>query len=224
MDIILADDFCYRERFDCIIPISVYVPSDGNEPSIAVYPDFLTIAQEFSRKFPDNILCNEALQWLNDQISAIIDEDYMRTEENITEIFLNFVAEFQSDIREESILPSSNMHIDDEEWDGQPCCTTNIGGNILSVAGVNDTMDEDEEGEISICVETEEEFRGKGFAASNVAALNRWLLGEGNFKKVKYECSCRNIPSVRTAEKAGMRLAGRTYYYVAYLRDGDLEE
>jgi len=94
---------------------------------------------------------------------------------------------------------------------------------ILSYAVVNDVLDEDAEGEISISVETDEEHRGKGYGSSNVAALAKWLLTDGQYRKVKYECSSRNAASVRTAQKAGLRLVGRTYYAVAYLRDGDLE-
>ena len=231
MNIITSDDFCYREQLDCIIPVTICIPEDGSEPTIAAYPDFLDIVTQFCEKFQSDLLSEPALRWLDEKIFPMISRNYEREEEAIQEIFENYVAESLRDVNEEIILVNSIMNYEGDaqetgielDLDDQPNCVTVENGKIVSYAGINDTFDDDDEGEISICVETDENYRGKGYAASNTAALIRWLIIEEKYQKIKYECSCRNYASVKTAQKAGMRLAGRTYYYVAYLRDGELE-
>jgi RimJ/RimL family protein N-acetyltransferase len=82
---------------------------------------------------------------------------------------------------------------------------TCIDGKIVSIAACNEALDPDIQTEeinvTGIAVGTHEDYRGKGYAVSNVAALAEHHLRKG--KQVTYITSVLNQASQNTAASAG---------------------
>ena len=98
----------------------------------------------------------------------------------------------------------------DEESRNCPIFGTVQDGKLLSFANLNS-----DDGEVAdIGVETAPGEEGKGYAASNAAALALYFLKKG--RRVFYETEASNLPSVRIAEKLGMTQTVAEYHYVCF--------
>jgi RimJ/RimL family protein N-acetyltransferase len=80
---------------------------------------------------------------------------------------------------------------------------TLIDGRIVSVAKRNNAHE--------IGIGTHEDYRGKGYAVSNVAAMAEYILGKGLY--VYYETNNLNAGSRRTAEAAGFTEIYREQFF-----------
>ena len=83
---------------------------------------------------------------------------------------------------------------------GDPLAFVTVSdGKVLSYAYENPDLSGD--GTSDIAVETAEEYRGRGYGTSNVAALAYYLLDPG--RTVTYTAEYGNLPSRKIAEKVG---------------------
>jgi len=122
------------------------------------------------------------------------------------------------------ILPSSEPLMPDHGYEnltdcepdplgeGLLCFGTVADGRILSAASENPHAEGDTV--VDVGVETAEGYEGKGYAASNVAALAYYLLDPG--VTVTYIAEDDNLPSRRVAEKVGFIPHTRELRVVAY--------
>lgn len=92
---------------------------------------------------------------------------------------------------------------------GEPSASVYSDGERVSYASVNDLP-----GVSEIFVETDEKYRGRGYASACVAALARFLFSQG--KKAAYVCDTENVPSMKVAGKAGFIRTGRRLTAVWY--------
>ena len=124
----------------------------------------------------------------------------------------------RTEVNKSLVLESSEVILPDHSYgceveldggqteDGFICFGTVVDGRIVSVAAEN-PHDEDNT-MIDIGVETAEEHREKGYAASNTAALAYYLLDTGI--TVTYTAEDDNIPSIHLAEKVGFKRYAHT--------------
>ena len=85
--------------------------------------------------------------------------------------------------------------------DGRLCFATVIDNEIVSAAGENAYREKEDT--VNIWVESDEAFRGKGYGASNTAALTYYLLDTG--MTVSYTVDDDNLVSARLAERVGFK-------------------
>lgn len=95
---------------------------------------------------------------------------------------------------------------------GLPAYITVEDGCVVSIATVNETMEE--RNLLEITVETAVGFRRNGFAISNTAALALDIMGAG--KKAVYCCRTLNTASNEVAKRCGLEEAGRFFAISAY--------
>ena len=132
-----------------------------------------------------------------------------------------FVCLSSTQINKTVILPSTVEISDDfskygirrKSWDGDDYCYRGFGtimnGDLLSWCIENSHFMDDDS--TIIGVRTDENYRGNGYAASNVAALCNYLQGKG-MSTIYYECALDNIASYRTAQKANLEYIGEVHY------------
>lgn len=132
-----------------------------------------------------------------------------------------FVCSSLTQINKTAILPSTVEISDDfskygikrKSWDGDDYCYhgfgTVVNGELLSWCIENSHFLDDDS--TIIGVRTDDNYRGNGYAASNVAALCDCLQSKG-MSTIYYECALDNIASYHTAQKANLEYIGEVYY------------
>ncbi len=195
--------------YDILWPINI-VLRDGNLT--------VTVSEEIADKvdFLDGMTEQELTSEENiDRLISLIDEE---CEKNGYEISYGknrvYKMTRREDINKALILDSSEVLVPDGEYDslieidveaieaGYLCFATVLDGNIVSVATENSYRKD--ETTVNIGVETAEEYKNRGYGASNVAALTYYLLDTG--MTVEYTVDNENEVSIRLAERVGFNL------------------
>lgn len=144
---------------------------------------------------------------------------------------VRFAINDRNNVNKSLVLDSSEVLLEDHGYEclvdvpseelseGFICFGTVLDGKIVSVATEN-PHDEDATS-IDIGVDTAEGYRGRGYAASNVASLVYYLLDTG--VTVTYTVEDGNLPSIALAEKVGFKRSGR-FFQVFGTRLSDDEE
>ena len=145
---------------------------------------------------------------------------------------LRYTISDRADVNKSLVLDTSEVILEDHGYeclvdvprddlsDGFICFGTVLDGKIVSVATEN--PHEDDVTSIDIGVDTAEEYRGKGYAASNVASLVYYLLDTG--VTVTYTAEDGNVPSIRLAEKVGFKRYSRVLQVFGTKMSGDSGE
>ncbi len=185
---------------------------------IEAYEGVRSIAEEFADRFAKHPFSPAALKWLDVQLTPFChSHGYYRETRGRYRCYYQYAYGEPVD---GVIQPTSQM------WEGSPCLSgllldldpawptfvTVVDGIIVSAARTNE-YDPDESAP-EITVETAVEYRGKGYGASNVAALARWLVQRDEFPQ--YVCSRYNFASAKVAQRAGFRKVGKFYAFTAY--------
>lgn len=227
-----------NQGFDMIIPFTI---SDYDQKlRVEAYPETEETAREFIRLFADSPFSDAALEWLNSDLHPLCERWGYETDEDnsLRDWSYAFSADTQNRPDVSVILPSTqnleakeeledileNTYINNRagEWDSYCYSYAAFGsiedGKIVSLCSENSHFGPDDETELGI--ETAFEYRRRGYAASNLSAITAFLLDRGQ-KRVWYKCSRMNIASAATAKKAGLRLTGRSYNYIAYLKGNE---
>ncbi len=230
-----GEEFVFENEWDTAVPITVR-KKDGGETEIEVFPTYEKEAKEFVSRFGDDPFCDEALQFIWENIGTKMRERGYSDEEKFRDrYYYTYVMKSVSDVNENAILPTTlplskknirskknmttfdlKLYIEEE----MQSFITVSDGKILSIASENRSASEDVDDlgipVVEIGVETHKDSRGLGYAASNAAALCKLLLSDGDVY-VTYETEKTNIASQKCAEKAGFKRYGRCYYYVMRL-------
>ena len=218
--IVYEEETPLTEGFDPIFPIGVTLTAEGDR-TVTAFPSCRDVA-EYLDGLPAEALFTDdtgeaLLSMLREHLTAWGYE---------AEIAFSTVYHLtdRQQIDRRVILPSSEPLMPDHGYEnltdcepdplgeGLLCFGTVEDGKILSAASENpheggDTV-------IDVGVETAEGHEGKGYAASNVAALAYYLLDPG--VTVTYIVEDDNLPSRRVAEKVGFLPHTRELRVVAY--------
>ena len=84
------------------------------------------------------------------------------------------------------------------------CFATIIDNKIVSCASAGYHADENNAKIIGISTVTHKDYRGKGYAVSNVVALCEYILGMQENKEIHYITDINNIASQKTALSSGL--------------------
>ena len=223
--VILDDNTPLTEGFDMLFPVGVTLTADGNRTvtafpeteDVASYLDALPAEELFTPKTAAAVLTR-----LADRLAA-----WGYEAEAATSTVYHLTDRQQ--VNRRVILPSTEALMPDHGYenltDCQPdplgegllCFGTVEDGRILSAASENPHAEDDVV--IDIGVETAEGHEGKGYAASNVAALAYYLLDPGI--TVTYIAEDDNLPSRRVAEKVGFLPSTRELRVVAWREEDE---
>ena len=216
--------------FDTAIPLSVSRRGE-EEPVITAYRAADTTAHALEERMRDarfDCFSEDALHWLDGQLRPLMARyGFCPDEKRLGRWIYDFELTDPAQVRTEAIRPDTVRVLDPEregltaetfyrfdcelDADDVYFCTVD-GGRIVSVANINTYPEGSRIREIG--VETCGAYRRRGCAASNAAALARYLAERGYV--VQYRCHCRNEGSRRVAERAGFACVGKSYHYVCY--------
>ena len=84
------------------------------------------------------------------------------------------------------------------------CFATIIDNKIVSCASAGYNADKIDDSIIEVTVKTHEDYRGKGYAVSNVVALCEYVLNMQENKEIHYMTGINNIAAQKTAISAGL--------------------
>jgi len=101
-------------------------------------------------------------------------------------------------------------------WPNYPnyCFATIIDNKIVSCASAGYHADKINDTIVEISVVTNKDYRGKGYAVSNVVALCEYILNMQEEKEVYFMTDSNNIASQKTALSAG--LIKKRYGYIMF--------
>ncbi len=225
------EQFVFDTKADVMVPIEIFKGEDGSSV-ITVYSACRYIADELDERFGTDPMSETAVAWIEDamrKITALWGYEF-------DPYYRDPICEFVLDDKSKLNLAAKNEHTRiftnaedagglakltlhgieceaDREDDGT--ATVVIDGKIVACASVNDYWDSGDRAEIN--VETAVGYRGRGYGTSAVVALCEFLMGFGY--GVSYKCREANSASVKIAEKAGFRRAGKRLSFVCYRKD-----
>ncbi len=216
------EEFALGEDSDVAVPISVSEDADG-AVTVTVYSRFAKEAEEFAKKYESDPFSARALDFIDSAFAPPMSGYGFRFEREYDQTLLTFTSSGKTEKSGKTVYIGTQAELEKYEFmtagdfeidDGDPCDAAFAvveDGKIVSVAAVNDYSDD---GAVEINVETAPAFRGRGFATAAVSALASYLEGLG--ERVTYKCRKSNAASVKVAEKAGMKYAGKAFNYVCY--------
>ncbi len=213
----------FKSDYPMIVPF--LVESYGDDLEIEVYSGVKRLAKRYVKRYGKDIFSDEALAALNEELEKYaLSHGYEGETHERLRWYYSFSMRSTENLDISAILPSS-VKIEDESLENLttldvkeniekniPMFATVVDSKIVSMACVNEYG----EGQkmLEITVETAPEYRRRGYARSNTAALAKYLVENGY--SVAYCCSRYNEGSRRIAESLGFDLDGRFYAYNAY--------
>lgn len=185
---------------------------------IEAYEGVRSIAETFADRFAKHPFSTAAMKWLDEMLTPFCNaHGYYRESRGRYRWYHQYTygepvdGVIQSTSQFWEGTPSlSGLLLDlDPAW---PTFVTVVDGVIVSAARTNEYDPDESTPEIT--VETAVGHRGKGYGASNVAALAAWLAEREEYPQ--YVCSRYNHASAKVAQRAGFRKAGKIYAFTAY--------
>lgn len=212
----------------CIaVPIEIAV-FENSEPTVTAYPSFKKQAEEYRERFESAPLCKEAVFFVKESLSAKMDklgyepDDgegghllYFFADENTvvnkrmtdaSMVMISRTSDFEKYICPEELFPE----VDDED-EADVYFVAVCEGRIVAFAGVNDIT---ADGALEINVETDADFRNKGYGSAVAAELICYLVSLG--ERVAYCCNYSNIASQKLAKSIGLKFEKEVYSFVYY--------
>lgn len=205
---------------EVMIPFS-FALKNGCEPVVWALEPLIIEAEKLEKFLVScEIDSKEALKAIETKAREYAENrGYIQSEEDTGISFVFTPKEGISPISELPVLLSEKDYNEksafDFYFDGIEAFGVKINGIAVSAASTNpDEQDETNPfyGYTEIGVETLSEHRGQSYAAMCLSSLAAHLEAKG--EKVMYVCSENNLPSIRTAEKAGFEKEGIMYFYV----------
>ncbi len=210
-----------------LVPMEIGRDQEGTV-SILAYPFCRQTAETFEARFSSDPFGKEALAYLMEALTPAMNDLGYGTEGADTHLHIEYRCK---DVKEEVILPHTllvdtlegeeNEELDLEGFVLDPAdpidrmAVIRRDGKVVCYAGLNDLCEED--GLLELTVECQAAYRRRGYAASCVALLTRYLKNLG--QDVKYVTSAENRPSQKTADKAGFAPYRTTLSFVCLRRE-----
>ena len=217
------DKYIFKGDYPMVVPF--LVSEYGEDLEIEVYSGVKRIAKRFVKKNRKDIFSDEVLSLLNEELEKYSNAHGYEGEERERLRWYYSYSMKNAEKLDTSAIFASSIKIGDERFENLttldvienlekdiPMFASIVDGNIVSMACVNEHTKDQRM--LEITVETAPEYRKKGYARSNTAALAKYLLESGY--SVAYCCSRYNEGSRRIAESLGFDLVGRFYAYNAY--------
>lgn len=229
-----GEEFVFENDWDTAVPITVR-KRDGADVYIEVFPTYEREAREFEARFADDPFSRDALSFLWERIGVPMEARGYRDEKKFRHRWYHTLVIKRADEIDKSVILPSTKRLSKRAIRGKNNRTTfdleryieeeiNAfvtveGDDIVSIAAENMSCSGDFDDDIDcggtteIGVETAVEYRRRGFAASNAAALALYLIANDGVY-VTYETDCDNEASLAAARRAGFVEYGKCYYYV----------
>lgn len=220
------DKNIFKSGYPMIVPF--LVTEYGDDLEIEVYSGVKRFCKKLVKKYGKDIFSDEVLSELNEELEKYANfHGYEGETHERLRWYHSFSMRSTDNLDVSAILPSSvrieediyenltTLEVKDNLEKNIPMFATLEDGKIASMACVNEYG----EGQkmLEITVETAPEYRKRGFARSNTAALAKYLIEKGY--SVAYCCSRYNIGSERIARSLGFDYVGRFYAYNAYKKN-----
>ncbi len=213
----------FKADYPMIVPF--LVSEYGEDLEVEVYSGVKKLVKSFVKNYGKDIFSDEALSLINEELEKYaLSHGYEGETHERLRWYYSFSMRNAEKLDVSAILPSSvriesdgfenltTLEVKENLEKNIPMFATVENGKILSMACVNEYGDGQRM--LEITVETSPEYRKKGYARSNTAALAKFLLENGY--SVAYCCSRYNKGSRRIAESLGFDFVGRFYAYNAY--------
>lgn len=213
----------FKADYPMIVPF--LVTEYGDTLEIEVYSGVKRLVKRHVKRYADAIFSDDSLSLINEELEKYADaHGYEGERHERLRWYHSFSMKNVENLDITAILPSS-VKIEEDDLENLttidvkenlekkiPTFASLVDGKIVSLACVNEYG----QGQrmLEITVETAPDYRKKGYARSNTAALAKFLLE--NSYSVAYCCSRYNEGSRRIAESLGFDLNGRFYAYNAY--------
>lgn len=216
------------EEFPLEYPGVVPVMMDMEEGQLyfEIYEGLEKDIEVFIEEYRGRYFSIEAFEFLCNAVDSYLeDKSYLRDQYGRTRFYRKFILTNPKEVNKEFIkensvmmseelkkLPNMTSLFADDTGEIPPLSFVTVQeGRIVSVATVNDTSSDTVR---EITVNTAPKYRGRGFGASNTAALSKYLTEKGY--TVAYCVSNYNKQSVRIAKKCGFEEVGKFYAVSAY--------
>jgi hypothetical protein len=207
----------YEEYYDCDIPFK-YIQFENGCIVIATIPEFMEFAKSYYEMYKNDLFSKEAFVYLSEYIGDKM-KKYERklytVNRELEKYMIYSIIDNKSVVPHDKIQKSTIQFKADTPYRNitnaytelsQDCLYygTLIDEKIVSIVGTNTPILKYPNSEVVyIGVETHENYRQKGYAVSNVAAMSDYLLS--NRYIVKWGCNSLNINSIKTAASCGFR-------------------
>ena len=98
------------------------------------------------------------------------------------------------------------------------CFATIIDDKIISCASAGYNADKIDDSIVEVTMATNKDYRGKGYAVSNLVALCEYILNLQEKREIHYMTDINNIASQKTALSAGLIKKPYIYILLNYLK------
>lgn len=217
------DKYIFKSGYPMIVPF--LVTEYGEDLEIEVYSGVKRFCKRLVKKYGKDIFSDEALSELNEELEKYANSHGYEGETHERLRWYHSFSMRSAENFDSSVVLPTSVKIDEDIYENLttlevsenlekniPMFATVENGKIVSMACVNEYT----EGQkmLEITVETAPEYRKRGFARSNTAALAKHLIENGY--SVAYCCSRYNEGSQHIARSLGFDYVGRFYAYNAY--------
>ncbi len=227
------EDLIIESKHYVAVPVEVFQYASDGGLEIISYSFCENTALEFEKLFSAAPFSREARDFLYCKLTPVMSELGYSSKLSAERVFTELRADSSVCPTDQSLAEIIST-LDGEVWDElaldefsldatDPCdrmAVVKADGKIVCYAGLNDEIDGD--GLAEITVECDAEYRKRGYGAACVALLAEYLRSHG--KTVKYICAESNLPSLKTATRAGLTLYRKFMPYVCRLNNSDGSE
>jgi len=211
----------FKKLPEALVPIEVTL-RDG-KIIVDTFRRTKSIAREFYKKHKMCPFSSEAISFLETKLNGIVSEWGYAVDDIYDGHIATYVAKIVNTkmIQESTVMIKSareyenltEYELEDIGDDSEECYfVTLIDGKIVSVCETNSEAAFIGAKEISVY--TAPDYRGRGYASSNAAAMAQYYISKGY--RVAYTSKMDNIASINTAEKCGFERIAETFYYICY--------
>ena len=207
-----------------VVPFFMQENFEDETLELEVYSDAVDIAREFLSLFEGRYFSDKAMLFLSERIGKYLEDKGYSLERGSKGRYYNCFEIRDAEKVNTSLIKENTEQLTDIinskiTFDtgellirSLPAFITREDDSAVSIATVN----EYEEGQImlEVTVETSPEYRKRGYAESNTAALSKYLLERGYH--LSYCSSRYNRASEKIAKKVGFERVGRFYAVAGY--------
>ncbi len=211
----------FENREQALVPIEI-TERDG-ELEIITFEKTKGIAIELEKRYSSAPFSDEAVSFIHESLKDEVKAWGYAVDDINEGHIITFVY---NQLKESLILPNTKMiksskgyknltdyELEDLPSDGDECYFVTIEEEkIVSVCEMN--TEGAFIGATEINTYTAPEYRGRGYSASNVSAMCKYLMERG--KKIAYTAHRDNLASLSIAKRCGFEKIAQTYYYICY--------
>jgi L-amino acid N-acyltransferase YncA len=215
------EKYLFNTLPEVLVPIEV--TKRGNKLKVEAFRRVKKVAKQFYKLYKDDPFSESAREYLYNNLKDTVDSwGYFIDDLKEGHIATYIAKDINREVIQDStvMIRSANGYenlteyqLEDIPNDSEECYfVTVVDGKIVSVCETN--SGDAFIGAKEINVYTSPEYRGREYAASNVASMAYYYKSLGY--NVAYTSRTDNTASLRTAEKCGFKRIAETFYYICY--------